>query len=73
MMIGYRPPRNLDKASWLANRNVATTTRAMPRRGWLTPDSGVLELMALSMTARLDAAPREGRAGVAWRMQQLGF
>jgi hypothetical protein len=29
--------------------------------------------MALSMTARLDAAPSEGRAGLAWRMQQLEF
>jgi hypothetical protein len=58
----------LDKASWLANRNVATTTNAMPRRGWLTPDSGVLELMALSMTARQHAPPKEGRAGIAWRM-----
>ncbi|MNI62264.1 hypothetical protein D3C73_1175740 [compost metagenome] len=68
MMIGYSPPRNLDKASWLANRNVATTTRAIPRRGWLTPDSGVLELMAFSMAARLDATPRESRTGLAWRM-----
>ncbi|MNP86353.1 hypothetical protein D3C76_1865350 [compost metagenome] len=57
MTIGYSPPRNLDKASWLANRNVATTTRTMPRKGWLTPDNGVLELMAISKAAQLDAAP----------------
>lgn len=48
MMIGYTPPRNFESPSWLANRKVATTTRAMPRSGWLTPDSGVLELMGLS-------------------------
>ena len=47
---------------------IATTTNAMPRRGWLTPDSGVLELMALSMTARQQAAPGEGCAGIARRM-----
>jgi hypothetical protein len=34
----------------------------------LTPDSGVLELMAFSTAARLDATPRESRTGLAWRM-----
>jgi hypothetical protein len=29
--------------------------------------------MAFSTAARLDAVPRESRAGQAWRMQQLEF